>query len=321
MIASRRIARTRRGAALVTAMLLVALISSLAAAIVWQQWRAVRIEAAERARTQSAWILAGALDWAQLLLREDAREDRRSGNPTSLDEPWAQPLPETRLTTFLAMDKSQTEGLPDAFLSGAITDAQSRYNLTNLVENGKLVEAEQAALTKLVETIGLGADVATRIASGMHAALSPPTGDGTDPAPLLPRSVPQLVWLGIDADTAARLAPYVVLLPVRTPVNLNTATREVIAAVVEDLDLASAERLVRERQSRPLRSLEEVKKLLGTSLKLDPKRHSVVSGYFEVRGRLRLEDTVLEETVLVQRRGALVTALWRERSNLHEPAR
>lgn len=310
-----------RGAALVMAMLLVTLVASVAAAVVWQQWRAVRIEAAERARTQSAWLLAGALDWAQLLLKEDAREDRRRGSPTSLDEPWAQPLPETRLTTFLALDKSQTENLPDAFLSGQISDAQARYNLTNLVEAGKLVETEQAALVRLVEGIGLGSDVATRIAGGMLAALSPVAADRAEPAPLLPRTVAQLVWLGIDADTVKRLDPYVVLLPVRTPVNLNTATREVIAAVIDGLDLASADRLVRERKGKPFRSIEEAKALLPPTLKLDPKSVAVVSGHFEVRGRLRLDDTVLEETVLVQRRGAAVSAVWRERVNLHDAGR
>ena len=69
--------------------------------MIWQQWRAVQVEAAERARTQSAWILSGALDWARLILREDAR----NGGTDHLGEPWAVPLAEARLSTFLAADK------------------------------------------------------------------------------------------------------------------------------------------------------------------------------------------------------------------------
>ncbi len=64
--------RAQRGAALLMAMIIVTLVVTLAGAMVWQQWRAVQVEAAERARTQSAWILTGALDWARLILREDA---------------------------------------------------------------------------------------------------------------------------------------------------------------------------------------------------------------------------------------------------------
>ena len=68
-------ARPQRGAALLTAMIIVTLIASLAAGMVWQQYRAVQTEAADRARAQSAWILQGALDWACLLYTSDAADE------------------------------------------------------------------------------------------------------------------------------------------------------------------------------------------------------------------------------------------------------
>ena len=49
------------GAALLAAMLTVALVASMAAAALWQQWRSVEVETAERARVQSLWVLTGAL--------------------------------------------------------------------------------------------------------------------------------------------------------------------------------------------------------------------------------------------------------------------
>ena len=101
--------RNHRGAALLTAMIIVALIATLAASMVWQQWRAVQIEVAERARLQSSWILSGAADWAKLILAEDAK----TGGADHLGEPWAVPLAEARLSTFLAADKdnnTDTEG-------------------------------------------------------------------------------------------------------------------------------------------------------------------------------------------------------------------
>ena len=70
----------QRGAALLSAMLTVALVATFAASALWQQWRTVEVEAAERARIQAAWLLVGGLDWARLLLREDGRsEERRVG--------------------------------------------------------------------------------------------------------------------------------------------------------------------------------------------------------------------------------------------------
>ena len=95
--------RTRqRGAALLLAMIIVTLIATLAVSMVWQQWRAVQVETAERSRSQSAWILSGALDWAGLILKEDARPS--AAQVDHLGEPWAVPLAEARLSTFLAAD-------------------------------------------------------------------------------------------------------------------------------------------------------------------------------------------------------------------------
>ena len=63
----------QQGAALLMAMLTVALVATLAAAGMWLQWRSIEVEAAERQRAQSHWLLLGALDWARIILREDAR--------------------------------------------------------------------------------------------------------------------------------------------------------------------------------------------------------------------------------------------------------
>ena len=146
--------RAQRGAALLMALIIVTLIVTLAGAMVWQQWRAVQVEAAERARVQSAWILTGALDWARLILREDAR----TGGADHLGEPWAVPLAEARLSTFLAADKDNTDDAPDAFLSGSISDEHARYNLANLVADGKVVFGRRDnLLTALVVIGGLGA--------------------------------------------------------------------------------------------------------------------------------------------------------------------
>ncbi|MEO7152244.1 MAG: type II secretion system minor pseudopilin GspK [Burkholderiaceae bacterium] len=306
-------ARGQRGAALLTAMIIVTLVTTLAGSMLWQQWRAVQVEAAERARSQAAWMLNGALDWARLILKEAAKSG--GGSVTSLDQPWATPFEEARLSTFLAVDSAHTDDAPEAFLSGSIVDAQSRYNLTNLSRDGKVVEAEQQVLERLCQNLGLAADVAARIAVALNDARA-----GAANAPLLPATVGQLGWLWIDAETVRQLAPYVALLPEPTPLNINTAPREVLAAVIKGLDLGSAERLVQTRQRKPFANLAAVEQLLPTLGKPDPKQLGTTSNYFEVRGRLRLLDRVLEELSLVQRKGARdAVVLQRERVSSHQP--
>jgi len=283
---------------------LLVLVTTLAAGMVYQQHRAIQVEAAERARTQSAWILNGALDWARLILREDAR----SGGPTALSEPWATPLAEARLSTFLATDKdNNSDSGPDAFLSGAIIDLQSRYNLRNLIDGNKILEAELLTLQRLCEAAGAPTDTAPRIAEGLRLAWA---GGDTQSVPLAPRTVAQLQWLGIDPGVLDRLQNFVVLLPVRTTVNLNTADPEVIAAVSAGLDAGAAQALVQTRQRGAYRTVDIAKKQAPL---LDPKNVGVTSNYFEVRGKLRLDDRALEERSIVERRGLDIVTILRER--------
>jgi general secretion pathway protein K len=311
-----RLPRRQRGTALLLAMVIMTLIATLASAMVAQQQRAIAVEAAERARGQAAWVLVGALDWARLVLREDAR----SGSVDSLGEPWAVPLAEARLSTFLAADRESPgadEG-PAAFLSGQVLDEQARYNLHNLLDDqGKVVEAEAAVLQRLCRIIGLPDDLAPRIVEGMLAAV----GEGDESAPLLPMRLEQLAWLGVDADSIAQLRPFVTLLPSATAVNVNTAPREVLAAAIDGLDLGGAERLLQRRQRAAYASMDDLRKELPQGLpELPETRLSVGSRYFEVIGRLRLDERVFEERSIVERRpadrGGEIVAIQRERRSI-----
>ena len=298
--------RPPRGAALLVAMVLMTVVTTLAAGMVWQQWRSIQVETAERGRTQAAWIVVGALDWARLVLREQKL------TPIALGDAWAQPLAETRLSTFLADDRDNSaDSGPEAFLSGQITDAQGRYNLRNLIDGaGKQLPADRLVLDRICQAAGLPSTVPAIIAQGLASATtgSSPTGtatgaDVTAPLPLV--RLDDLAWLGLDDASIEALRAYVVLLPdpgVRTKLNLNTAPREVLAAVLA-MDLGAAERLVQARQRKAFASLEDAATALADdNIKIKGNEAlDVSSSYFEVRGRLRLEERVLEELSLVQK--------------------
>ena len=308
--------RSQRGAALLTAMIIVTLVATLAASMIWQQWRAVQVEVAERSRLQSSWILSGALDWAKLILREDAK----TGGADHLGEPWAVPLAEARLSTFLAVDKdNNTDDGPEAFLSGSIIDVQSRYNIRNLVDgDGKVAAKQVEAFKQLLRAINVSADVADRVATSLRDALS--VSGGNQSAPLLPASISQLTWFGIDDDSIRLMKPYVTILYLPTPVNANTAPAEVLLAAMPGLDLGTAQRIVQTRQRSPFRSTAEVLSLVPKTVadNVPATQLNVSTAFFEVRGRLRLADRVLEESSLVERQGTNIIVRSRQRENSRE---
>lgn len=310
--------QAQSGAALLAAMLTVTLVATFASAAMWQQWRSVEVEAAERQRVQAAWVLTGALDWARLILREDGR----AGGADHLAEPWAVPLQEARLSTFLSADKpgtgDSTENDTEAFMSGQISDLQARMNVFNLVDGGRVSQPALGAFSKLFELLGLPPQQLGALAENLRFAADTSADNGSKAlAPLMPQRLEQLTWLGLSPQTITILQPYVVLLPTRTPVNINTASAEVIYASVPGLDMADAQRIVTERDRAYFRTVADAAKLVGDIAgQLGDGQLSVATRYFEVRGRLRLDKTIVEERSVVQRDGLDVKTLWRERGVL-----
>ena len=166
-------------------MLTVALVATLASAALWQQWRQVEIETAERTRSQTAWMMTGALDWTRLILREDTASSQGTG-VDHLGEPWALPVQESKLSTFLSQDQQWREGDAEVFLSGQITDAQSRMNVMNLIEDGKVAPAVLARWAKLFDRLDLPQSELLSLARQLQAALAP-GADAPASAPLMPQ--------------------------------------------------------------------------------------------------------------------------------------
>ena len=318
----KRATHAQRGAALLAAMITVTLVATLAAAALWRQWRGVEVEAAERARVQSAWLLTGALDWSRLILSGDYSEDERKRQMVDhLGEPWAVPLAEARLSTFLAAGESSSDTRRDAFLSGEVTDLQSRLNVMNLaVGDANARQEAYLRFQRLFELLNLrNAELALlrdnlqRAADAMKAAAP----DGND-APLLPRRFDQLAWLGLSPESLQVLRPYLTVLPLEgsaaTKVNVNTAPAPVLVAAL-GLNPADAQRLVGERERDFFKDLADAR-----LQRADTAWAGVNSSFFEVRGRLRLDDVALEEVSVVRRTGRnRVSTLWRERAALSVP--
>lgn len=319
---ARHAGQASRGAALISAMITVTLVATLASAALWQQWRHVEIESAERSRAQTAWLLTGALDFSRLILRED------KGPADHLAEPWALGLQESKLSSFLSQDKQVREGDPEVYLSGAITDAQSRLNVLNLAPNGQASQSGWASFVKLFNLLGLPLNELQTLQQQLlraQQASAPTTGNSASPssaantalAPLMPQNTSQLVWLGVSARTVAQLAPFVTVLPQPTPLNLNTAGPEAIYASLPGLDMAAAQQFVRQRANQaPLESLEAASQALGLrgAQALNAQWFSINTQYFFIRGRMRLQDTVQEDDLLVERNGRKVSILWRDRA-------
>lgn len=319
-------ARDSYGAALLAAMLTLTLVATLAAGAAGQQWRSVETERAERERTQAAWLLVGALDWSRLILREDARK----GGPDHLGEPWATPLKDSRLTSFLTADATNAALLADqaidnVFLSGYIEDAQSRLNIRNLLDqSGRVSPTALAAFVKLFDLLGLNPKELDTMAQN-YRFTSDSSLDSLSAAAavFLPARVAELTLLGLSSASLERLGPFITFLPEITKVNVNTASAEVLYASVPDLDLDGARKIVAARNNKPFNTIADVSNVVPALAGQFATDHSVDTRFFEVVGQLRITDgkqsTVVTERSLVKRDGLNVTTIRRERGSFPIP--
>lgn len=315
-------ARPRRqtGAAVLMALFVATLAMLIVTGLFYRQFVLLRTIENQQLVSQSRLLLRGALDWGRAILREDANRSSYD----ALSEPWAQPLAETRLDQL-----GETSSIASlASIAGSMEDAQGRFNLHNLVESGKIVDKELESLRRLAALLQLPTQTADLIAERMLQAQAPPakaddkTGEmGKDaerlrPLPLmLPRDISGVQ--GISPEAADRLAPYIVVLDERTPVNANTAPPELIAARVPDLTLAEARSLVAERERISyFKDTADVRLRLGAKGSvLTDAELSTNSRFFFIRGEVKLDRAVTHMEALVKRgapgQGAApVNVLW-----------
>lgn len=303
----------QRGVAVIIALLLTTLAITIVASLFWQQQVQVRSIENQRLQLQMQWVLRGALDWAALILREDARHS----SVDDLTEPWAVPLAETRLDQYVDNGEADTDAA-NATLSGSISDAQARYNLTNLCPDGTINPAEVAAFGQLLNNAHLDPALAQATADQMVAAQKKPVATAEDPANqsgALPMNLTQIDDLlavpGFTPEILGKIRDFVIFLPRATPVNVNTAPAEVLAARIDGLTLADATALVASRNTASFRFISDfTERLPGNSLSVSNLEASVMTNYFLVNGKARIDRANLDMQALIERNGTITRLIW-----------
>ncbi len=287
--------RLQRGSAVVLAMLVLAAATTLIIGTLWQQSALIRETENERAYAQARWLLRGAIDWAGVILGEDAR----TSSVDHRGEPWAVPLADTRL--------NENDGRPAAYLAGAIDDEQGKFNLRNLLAGADLSAAEVQSLKRLLGAVGIEERFADRIAQRLLAAQR---ASATQPAIGL-AFVDDLLQVGLEPGQLQRLRGYVTILPEPTPLNINTAPAEVLAARIASLELVDARRIVSARDRAYFKDLgDAMQRLHEVNPRISDSGLAVATRYFSVEGTVSYGPARLAARALVRRDPGRLEVLW-----------
>lgn len=288
--------RKQTGIALLSVLLVVVLATIAAVAMTSRQQVDIRRTENILRNDQVHLYLLGAEDWARQLLARDAEES----NTDTLDEDWATVLPPMPI-----------EG---GSISGEIEDLQGRFNLNSLLLDGQLDEENYKRFKRLLDLLELPASIADATVDWLDGNQEP-RPQGAEDIVYLGMEFPHRVANGemasssellympdMDYDKFEKLKPFVCALPGNTPININTAPAAVLATIVEDVSLQSAEQLVEERGAQGYASVDEfLKHQLFAGKKPVKSGLSVNSQHFLLSARVELGQSQSSLQSIVKR--------------------
>ncbi len=239
-------AGSQRGIALITSVLITALISIVAVTMISEQQLDIRRTGNILDRAQAWQFALGMETIALLALRKDAENNKTDHRM----EDWGKPI------QFPAPDGAEGD-----MISGRIEDLQGRFNLNNLVNSDGLVDTGQLQQFKrLLTVLKLSPGLADRVADWIDVDSTPQGMDGAEDGEYSRQDPPyrtgntRLVsptelLLIVSAEEYKKLAGYVAALPGRTKtrINVNTASREVLASL-DYVTAADIDELLKERE-------------------------------------------------------------------------
>lgn len=284
-----------RGVALITAMLITALASLVAANLAWDNALDVRRTMVLLNNDQAVQVALGAESWVVGILHQDLQES----DIDHLGEIWAIQLP----------------GFPieGGDVTGTIIDLQGRFNVNNLIdENGEVEKKSLERFRRLLQALeidprfaGLAADWLDRDAEAsfpdgaedsIYTSILPPYRSANQSL----TSASELAALeGMDRRSFRILRPHITALPGRTNVNVNTATGAVLQSLDENMSASDVEGLIAERESAGFADIQTAFSSLVTPDVLNTLEDK--TNYFQLKVVVRIDTVRVTLYSLLQR--------------------
>jgi general secretion pathway protein K len=287
----------QRGVAIITALLIVAIATTISISISTRLQLDVRRTGNLLAGDQAYLYTLAAESWSRRILKQD-REDSEIDH---LGEDWAIELPPLPV-----------EG---GYIQGRLTDLQSCFNVNSLLDTG--ADTNTATSTKLARTrlerlltnLEIDKANAQAIIDWIDSDLQTTIPDGAEDVyymnldqpyrtantPLQSISELRLIKGFEDPRVYATVLPHVCAFGVNTPININTATTEVLRSLADDLSDSDIEKIIEQRNDTAFNNISEFTSSSNLKEKIDSTEGlSVDTEYF----MLQTESTIGQVRVL-----------------------
>lgn len=291
--------RRQAGVALLSVMLVLALLTTLAVYVSEADHRLLRRTGNQRNLEQGMQLALGGEQWAMRVLQRDAADN----DTDHLGEAWNQ--------------LGETVSVNDADLRTVVVDLQGRFNLNNLIERD---DVWYPAFRRLLRLLDIDEGVAEAVVDWIDADQQRSHADGAEDLEYLLLQPPYraanrpftdlgelLLVQGIGVETLARLAPFVATIPGPTRININTCPPLLFQLMGDSLTAADAESLANARSNDGFDSMEAFLRrpeLAGEAHQRAESMTALASDYFQVTSQARIEPVNLATDSVIRRNRA-----------------
>ena len=243
----------QRGVAIITALLIVAIATTVSATISTRLQLDVRRTGNMIAGDQAYLYSLTAENWSQRILREDREESQID----HLDEDWATEVPP------IPVD--------GGYIRGKLTDLQSCFNLNSILDADADKAVARTRLERLLGNLGIDKSNAQAVMDWIDNDLQTTLPDGAEDVfymnlerpyrtantALMSVSELRLIKGFEDPEVYETLLPHVCAFGVNTTININTATAEVLRSLADDLSETDVDKIIEQREESAFNDLNE----------------------------------------------------------------
>lgn len=319
------VARKQSGFALLTVLLVVALVSVVASELLYQQEINIKRSGFMIHQSHSLSVSYGFEGWVKKGLKADIENNQTD----HLNEEWAQPL--------LPVD---FEG---GLVSGELLDLQARLNLNNILETDSAKQAFwRNAIQRLLQQRLADNQVVTNIQgftdvlhdwvdaddeardlgaeSALYLLQKPAYRAANQPLVMVSELQKLQGMQNLTNAEVYALSKWLSTLPTITSVNVNTASKEVLMALTDWFNDSLAEQWLLERKTQPAEEVAEFTNFLITATGFEQVEIenafpngvlSVSSDYFLLQARIDYGQVKQAVSTIFQRNESKVTIVQR----------
>jgi len=274
--------KKQRGVAIITALLIVTIATTVSITISTRLQLDVRRTANLVAQDQAQFYLLAAEEWSQRILRQDKKDSSND----SLDESWAIQLPP------LPVDGGT--------IQGTLTDLHACINVNALANNGAIDATTKKRLSQLFTNLEIKTDLTQAMTDWIDPDLETTNPNGAEDGyylnlespyrtantPLHSISELRLIRGFEDSKIYARVKPYLCAFIINgdIAINVNTASAEVLQSLSAKMTKSLAADIIERRTDEPFSDIKDFTNFakLGTIIK-DTTKLSTSSDYFLLR--------------------------------------